>query len=161
MAFMNIRTATDADFDTILKLINAAFEVERFFKNRDRVDDADLKHYFETGTFLVSEEDGSITGCVYVLRKEDRAYFGLLSVDPTLQKKGIGRRLIAAAEEFARETGARFMDLKLINLRTELLGIYFRLGYHISGTEFYPEERKHMLTQPVHFLCMSKELGHR
>lgn len=157
---MNIRTATEADFDTILKLINDAFQVERFFKNRDRVDDADLKHYFETGTFLVSEED-RITGCVYVSRKDDRAYFGLLSVDPAQQKKGIGRRLIAAAEEFARETGARFMDLKLINLRTELPGIYARLGYRISGTQSYPEERKHLLSQPVHFLCMSKELGHR
>lgn len=158
---MNIRTATEADFDTILKLINDAFQVERFFKNRDRVDEADLKHYFESGTFLVSEEKGRSTGCVYVSRKEDRAYFGLLSVDPAHQKKGIGRRLVAAAEEFARETGARFMDLKLINLRTELPGIYFKLGYRISGTQFYPEERKHMLTQPVHFLCMSKELGHR
>lgn len=158
---MNIRTATEADFNTILKLINDAFQVERFFKNRDRVDETDLKHYFKDGTFLVSEEDGRINGCVYVSRKEDRAYFGLLSVDPAQQKKGIGRRLIAAAEEFARETGARFMDLKLINLRTELPGIYFKLGYRISGTEFYPEERKHMLTQPVHFLRMSKELGHR
>lgn len=158
---MNIRTATEADFDTILNLINAAFQVERFFKNRDRVDDADLKHYFETGTFLVSEENGHTTGCVYITRNGDRAYFGLLSVDPSQQKKGIGRRLIAAAEEFARETGARFMDLKLINLRTELPGIYFKLGYRISGTQFYPEERKHLLSQPVHFLCMSKELGHR
>jgi hypothetical protein len=53
------------------------------------------------------------------------------------------------------------MDLKLINLRTELPGIYEKMGYRISGTEPYPAERSHMLTQPVHFLCMTKELGHR
>lgn len=156
---MDIRTVTETDFDAILSLINSAFQVECFFKNRDRVDAEDLRHYFQTGTFLVGEEDGRIIGCVYVSRHGDRAYFGLLSVDPTRQKSGIGRRLVAAAEEFAREGGARFMDLKLINLRTELPGIYQKLGYHISGTEQYPKERQHMLTQPVHFLCMTKELG--
>lgn len=158
---MNVRTATEADLDAVLTLVNSAFQVERFFKNRDRLDAEDLTHHFKEGTFLLAEEEGKLAGCVYVTRHGDRAYFGLLSVDPTHQKNGIGRRLVSAAEEFARETGARFMDLKLINLRTELPGIYEKMGYHISGTEPYPAERSHMLTQPVHFLCMTKELGHR
>ena len=158
---MNIRTATEADLDPILTLVNAAYQVERFFKNQDRLSPADLARHFKEGTFLLAEEDGRIAGCVYVHRHEDRAYFGLLSIDPSQQKKGIGRRLVAAAEEFAHETGARFMDLKLIHLRTELPGIYEKMGYHLTGTEPYPAERNHMLTQPVHFLCMTKELGHR
>ena len=158
---MNVRTATEADLDAVLALVNSAFQVERFFKNRDRLDAPDLAHHFKEGTFLLAEEEGKLAGCVYVTRHGDRAYFGLLSVDPSHQKNGIGRRLVSAAEEFARETGARFMDLKLINLRTELPGIYEKMGYHISGTEPYPAERAHMLTQPVHFLCMTKELGHR
>src|SRR5690242_16826651 len=158
---MTIRTATEADFHSILDLINSAFQVERFFKNRDRLDEDDLARHFKEGSFLLAEEEGKLAGCIYVSRHGDRAYFGLLSVDPTRQKSGVGRRLVAAAEEFARETGARFMDLKLIHLRTELPGIYEKLGYHISGTEPYPTERSHMLTQPVHFLCMTKELGHR
>jgi N-acetylglutamate synthase-like GNAT family acetyltransferase len=157
---MKIRAATEADLDSILRLINSAFQVERFFKNRDRLDGDDLARHFREGTFLLAEEEGELAGCIYVKRHFDRAYFGLLSVDPTRQKSGIGRRLVAAAEEFARETGARFMDLKLIHLRTELPGIYEKLGYRVTGTEPYPAERSHMLTQPVHFLCMSKELGH-
>jgi len=158
---MNVRNATEADSDSILTLVNSAFQVERFFKNRDRLDAEDLAHHFKEGTFLLAEEEGKLAGCVYVTRHGDRAYFGLLSVGPSHQKNGIGRRLVSAAEEFARETGARFMDLKLINLRTELPGIYEKMGYYISGTEPYPAERSHMLTQPVHFLCMTKELGHR
>src|SRR5690348_1425435 len=158
---MNVRTATEADLDAVLTLVNSAFQVERFFKNRDRLDAVDLARQFKEGTFLLAEEEGKLAGCVYVTRHGDRAYFGLLSVDPSHQKNGIGRRLVSAAEEFARETGARSMDLKLINLRTELPGIYEKMGYHISGTEPYPAERAHMLTQPVHFLCMTKELGHR
>jgi predicted N-acetyltransferase YhbS len=158
---MNIRTATEADFNVILRLINTAFQVERFFKNQDRLSASDLETYFKTGIFLVGETDGAIAGCVYVRRTGDRAYFGLLSVDPSRQKTGLGRRLVAAAEEFARETGAHFMDLRIIHLRTELLEIYGKLGYQVNGTEPYPAERNHMLTQPVHFIRMSKELGHR
>jgi ribosomal protein S18 acetylase RimI-like enzyme len=158
---MNVRNATEADSDSILKLVNSAFQVESFFKNRDRLDADDLARHFQQGRFLLAEEDGHLAGCIYVTRHDDRAYFGLLSVDPSHQKNGVGRRLVSAAEEFARETGARFMDLKLIHLRTELPGIYEKLGYHICGTEPYPAERSHMLTQPVHFLCMTKELGHR
>jgi N-acetylglutamate synthase-like GNAT family acetyltransferase len=158
---MKVRTATESDFDSILNLINTAFLVERFFKNQDRLSAADLTSYFATGTFLVLEDAGQIAACIYVKRSEDRAYFGLLSVDPSRQKTGLGRRLVAAAEEFARETGARFMDLRIIHLRAELPVIYAKLGYHITGTEPYPSERSHMLTQPVHFIRMSKELGHR
>jgi len=158
---MRIRTATEADFEPILNLVNAAFHVERTFKNQDRLTAADLESYFKTGIFLISEDAGQITGCIYVKHNRERAYFGLLAIDPSRQKTGLGRRLVAAAEEFARETGARFMDMKFIHLRTELPGIYARLGYHVTGTEAYPPERHHMLTQPVHFICMSKELGHR
>lgn len=158
---MNIRTATEHDFDSILTLINKAFEVERFFKNRDRLSAEELRSTFKSGIFLVSEEAGAITGCIFVKKTGDRAYFGLLSVEPSRQKSGVGRRLIAAAEEFARETGARFMDIRVIHLRTELPVIYAKLGYHVTGTEPYPSERNHMLTQPVHFITMSKELGHR
>ena len=37
IGFMDIRTATEADFDALMALINTAFEVERFFKAEDRV----------------------------------------------------------------------------------------------------------------------------
>ncbi|HTV06088.1 MAG TPA: GNAT family N-acetyltransferase [Acidobacteriaceae bacterium] len=158
---MDIRNATQADLPSILRLVNTAFEVERFFKNQDRLSAEDLESHFRSGAFLVTEDAGAITGCIYVTRNRDRAYFGLLAIDPARQKTGIGRRLVAAAEEFARETGARFMDIRIINLRTELPGIYEKLGYRITGSAPYPSERNHMLTQPVHFICMSKELGHR
>lgn len=158
---MQIRTATEIDLPSILNLINTAFRVERFFKNQDRLTLADLETHFRSGTFLVSKENGTITGCIYVKRNGDRGYFGLLSVDPSRQKMGLGRRLVAAAEEFARETGARFMDIRIINLRMELPPLYAKLGYQVSGTEPYPAEPDHVLSQPVHFICMSKELGHR
>jgi len=159
MRNMNIRMATGSDFDSLLRLINSAFEVERFFKDEDRLNGAKLQEYFRKGTFLVIEEDGQLAACVYVERHGDRAYLGLLSVDPARQKNGLGRRLTAAAEEFAREMGAHVMDLTVVNLRAELPGIYEKLGYRVTGTAPFPVDQM-PVTQPCHFICMTKELGH-
>jgi len=65
-----------------------------------------------------------LTGVVYVELRGERSYLGLLSVNPELQKTGLGRRLMAAAEEFAREMGSHHMDLTVVNLRTELPPFY-------------------------------------
>jgi len=157
---MNLRMATEADFDPLLRLINTAFDVERFFKDEDRLDNVKLQSYFSKGSFLVIEENDQVVASVYIERKDDRVYLGLLSVDPTQQKRGLGRRLTAAAEEFAREMGARFMDLTVVNLRTELPGIYETLGYHVTGTAPFPADQM-PVTKPCHFICMTKELGHR
>jgi predicted N-acetyltransferase YhbS len=157
---MEIRLADEGDFDALLRLTNQAFEVERFFKAEDRLNAPMLQDYFERGVFLLSEEEGQLAGSVFVELKGSRAYLGLLSVDPSRQKSGIGRRLTAAAEEFARESGAHFMDITVVNLRTELPPIYERLGYTVTGTAPFPDAQM-PITQPCHFICMSKELGHR
>ena len=157
---MEIRLATEGDLDAMLRLTNRAFEVERFFKAEDRLNAPILRDYFERGVFLLSEEEGQLTGSVFVELKGSRAYLGLLSVDPSRQKSGIGRRLTAAAEEFARESGAHFMDITVVNLRTELPPIYEKLGYKVTGTAPFPATQM-PITQPCHFICMSKELGHR
>ncbi len=70
-----------------------------------------VREYFHTGAFLVAEDGGEMAACVYVELRGERGYFGLLSVEPTRQRSGFGRRLIAAAEEFCRDAGCRFMDL--------------------------------------------------
>ena len=59
---MDIRLATETDFDAVMTLINTAFEVERFFKAEDRVNTATLQEYFDKGVFLVSEEQGPPSG---------------------------------------------------------------------------------------------------
>jgi GNAT superfamily N-acetyltransferase len=165
---MNLRFATEADSEALIRLINKAFQVESFFKLEDRVNRETLQEYFRKGSFLIYEENREKSGeenrqflaCVFVELKGNSAYLGLLSVDPEHQKKGLGSRMVAAAEEFARESGAHFMELTIVNLRTELPAIYEKLGYKITGTEPFPAEQM-PISQPCHFICMKKELGHR
>jgi predicted N-acetyltransferase YhbS len=82
---------------------------------------------------------------------------GFLAVDPERQHRGLGRRLVEEAENHARASGCRAMDIHIVSLRVELPPFYRRLGYVETGTEPFPAEIKSKL--PCHFVLMSKPLA--
>ena len=152
-----VRRATPDDASAIAGLINRAFAVEAFFVEGERTSPDDVKQMLERGVFLLAEEAGRLAGCVFVSLSGERGYFGLLSVDPELQGRGLGRRLVAAAEEHCRRGGCRVVDIRVVNLRTELPPFYAALGYHEVGSAPFPPESATKL--PCHFLLMSKPLA--
>ena len=155
---MHIRSASPSDVEGITALINAAFhKAESFIFDGDRIDSDTVRSLMRKGQFLVFEEKGAYTGCVYVEFRGERAYLGLLSVDPKQQKTGIGSALLKAAEEECVKTGCRYVDLKTVNLRTDNRAFYGRRGYVESGTELFPTGVT--LKLPCHFVNMSKQLA--
>lgn len=157
---LTLRSATPADSEAIARLVNDAFRPERSFIDADRTNPSKIRHLFHKGKFLLLGDSGdsaSPAGCVYVEIRGDRGYFGLLAVDPAQQRSGIGGRLIAAAEEECRGAGCRYMDLTLVNLRTELPDYYRRFGYCENGTLPFPSDQ-HTPKIPVHLVQMSKAL---
>jgi GNAT superfamily N-acetyltransferase len=151
-----IRSAQPQDAGSLMQLINRAFAVERFFLEQDRIDLAGVEQFLKQGVFLLLEEDGLPLACVYLEVRAERGYFGLLSVDPALQGSGLGKRLIAAAEDYCRQAGCAFMDLQIVNLREELPPFYRKLGYVETGTAPFPADTATKL--PCHFVKMSKPL---
>jgi N-acetylglutamate synthase-like GNAT family acetyltransferase len=156
---VNLRFATESDLPMLMALVNKAFQVESFFLIGNRLDPERIRQYFEKGRFLLAEEGGVLAGCVYVESRGNRSYLGLLSVDPARQKCGLGRQLVSAAEEFAREIRARHMDLTVVNLRTELPLFYEKLGYTVSGTQPVHEDLASRVNRPCHLIRMSKPLA--
>ncbi len=154
-----IRTATRVDIPAIVSLVNRAFEVESFFLSGDRTNAEDVTERYEKGEFLLGESpEGVLLGCVYFEKRGDRAYFGMLSVDPALKGTGLGRLLIETVEIHARKQGCIAMDITVVNLRTELPPYYRRFGYEISG-ELPPPEHMHVRSKtPCHLVKMSKLL---
>jgi N-acetylglutamate synthase-like GNAT family acetyltransferase len=151
-----VREATASDLPEIVSLINRAFEVERFFKAGDRTDAETVRQNMRDGKFLVLREGELMIACVWMKITGDRAYLGTLSVDPSRQKSGIGARMMREAESYARAAGCRVLDIRIVNLRTELPAIYRKFGFVETGTEVLQDTEK--FTQPVHFVRMSKEL---
>jgi N-acetylglutamate synthase-like GNAT family acetyltransferase len=153
----SIRIASELEAKAITALINLAFaEVEQFFVDGDRISEAEVIASMQTGVFLVAERDGELEGCVYVEPHGPRAYFGLLSVNPEIQQSGAGSHLMKAAEEHGRKLGCEFMDIKIVNLRSELPDFYRKRGYIETGTSPFPPEVETKL--PCHFIDMSKRL---
>lgn len=153
----NVRIAQESDLPAVLKVVNKAFVVERFFLEHDRTSLENLNELLRKGTFLLAEDaQRNLVGSVYVELRGDRAYFGMLSVDPVRQGAGLGKLLVAAAEDYARQHGCTAMDITVVNLRTELPVFYGKLGYHEAGTGPLHESMK--VTQPAHLIKMSKSL---
>jgi ribosomal protein S18 acetylase RimI-like enzyme len=160
---MKVRIATPADRESLQRLINQAFVVERFMKKggADRLDGAgqELDGLLSRGTFLVMDGDQSLAGCVYLEPDEGSCYLGLLSVSPDRQGEGLGRQLALASETFARERGCRRIHLRVVSpRRDELVPLYRKLGYSEQGTADYPAELSAEMQVPGHFILMAKEL---
>jgi ribosomal protein S18 acetylase RimI-like enzyme len=74
---------------------------------------------------------------------EETWYLGLLAVRIEGQNTGLGRRVLSAAEAYAKARGARRMRLTVIHLREELAAWYERRGYQPTGaTEPFPGQYK-------------------
>jgi len=151
-----LRPAVLADVGAVTRLINAAYQVERFFIDGDRTSEDEVRAYMAKGTFLLAEDGGAPVGCVYLEQRGERGYFGLLAVDPRQHGKGLGRMLIEAAEDHFRRAGCRAVDISVVDLRTELPPFYRRRGYVETGTAPFPDPEK--ATRPCHFILMSKRL---
>jgi GNAT superfamily N-acetyltransferase len=151
-----IRRAVLTDAQEISALVNLAFRVERFFVEGDRIDAERVRGMMEKGAFLLAEDVGGLAGCVYVELRGERGYFGLLAVEPSRQRCGLGGRLAREAEDYARAAGCLVMDIMTVNVRTELPPIYHKMGYVQTGTAPFPSEVRSKL--PCHFVVMSKPL---
>ena len=105
-------------------------------------------------TILVTEVDGVPTGCVCVTDKGGGiAYLGLLTVDPSRQAGGLGRRLIDAAEAHAQSLGCATMEMTVIVQRADLIAWYERRGYALTG-----ERRPFPLDDPRFGVPVTRDL---
>jgi N-acetylglutamate synthase-like GNAT family acetyltransferase len=154
---ISIRVASSSDADAIARLVNTAFLVEQFFIERDRTNPATVRSLIENGEFLLAEEGVALVGCVYFELKGDRGYFGMLSIEPACQGKGVGQRLVNEVEKRFRDAGCKYSDLKIVDVRTDLHRLYHRWGYQDTGTAVYDDPTPTKI--PVQFILMSKPLG--
>ena len=152
----SIRVASSDDAPALVRLINAAFVVEQFVFDGDRVDAQETLAFMNAGEFLVAEDANEFAGCVYVKVCKDRGYLGLLAVAPSRQGTGLGRKLVVAAEDYFRAAGCCAVDLRVISQRTLLPPFYRRLGYAEMGTAPFSPSLEAKV--PGHYILMSKSL---
>ena len=141
-----------------MALINTAFSVEAFFDGT-RTDEERLTAMMEKGRILLAEDgEGKLLASVYMERRRERGYLGMLAVDQARQGEGLGRRMMEAAEDRFRRMGCEAIDITVLSPRTELPPIYRRFGYVETGTEEFKSSRPLRSGVDCHCIVMSKRL---
>ena len=165
-----IRLAAQSDIPHLVPLINNAYRGEASKKgwtteanlvNGDiRTDIKQMEELMKTsGTaFLVYEnEEGTLEGSVFLHKKEDKLYLGMLSVLPETQAKGIGKKLMTSAEAYARQEHCGSIYMRVISARLELIAWYEKQGYKNTGqTEPFENNKYGTANRPLEFIIMEK-----
>jgi ribosomal protein S18 acetylase RimI-like enzyme len=159
---MPVRLATIDDIPALARVINRAYVVEAHLFHGDRTDETEVRERLErpNACFLVIDATlgapgATLAGAVFVEVRGERSYFGMLSVDPDWQRRGLARELILAAEAHATAAQCEFMDIDVVNLRTELPGFYTAFGYTPVGSTPYASAAAKV---PVRMVRMTKAL---
>jgi GNAT superfamily N-acetyltransferase len=136
-----IRTATPADAEAIVRLVNSAYRGES--SKRGWTTEADILGGQRTDVNGIREmiepadarielllEGDSLLGCVYLKREPGRTcYLGMLTVEPGRQAEGLGKQLLEHSEEVAHQWKCQSMRMTVIHTREELMRFYERRGY--------------------------------
>lgn len=167
-----ILRATLQDVPALTKLVNSAYRGESSKKGWTteahllegiRTTEAELTQLINLPNhqILHYSKEGEILGCVLLIIKEHQLYLGMLSVNPSLQNSGIGKKLLQTAEDFARTNQLPAIEMTVIGLRTELIAWYQRNGYQDTGKRLpFPESNDfHPLTlEPLTFMVLEKKI---
>lgn len=155
---VRIRAATENDVHAMIGVVNAAFIVEDFIEGT-RTDVLNMAEMMRKGEFLVAEDvSNQIAACVYTEIRGERGYLGMLSVDPPRQGTGLGRLMVEAAENHCRDRGCRWIDLRVLSPRSELLPFYQKFGYAQVRTEEFRPPRPLRVPIECYGIILSKEL---
>jgi ribosomal protein S18 acetylase RimI-like enzyme len=100
--------------------------------------------------FDLLEEGGSLVALIETQRAPDHLLIVNVAVSPARQKGGLGRRLLAHAEQVARDAGYREVRLYTNKLMAPNIALYQSLGYRID---------REVGEAPRIQVHMSKELG--
>ena len=169
---MRIMPASQSDTAALEKLINSAYRGEGSKKgwtteadllDGTRTDEANLLELINSSNGVMLKclnEEGEIIGCVNLQKNHDKLYLGMLTVSPNMQGAGIGKKLLVAADQHARENNCNRVYMTVISVRAELIAWYERHGFKKTGeTKPFPiGEKFGIQKQPLEMIVLEKIL---
>ncbi len=174
---MLLYPAIEAEYPAIIDLVNLAFRgtapsaswtIEAFIAGQ-RLEESllreDLAAKPEAHLLVYRDDfDGELLGTVWLDPAADGIwYLGLLTVRPDLQNKQLGRTLLAAAEDYARERHARRIEMTVVNVRDNPHRVVSTARLHLTAeTRSFPygdERFGRTLRDDLHFVVLEKDIG--
>jgi GNAT superfamily N-acetyltransferase len=173
---MLLHRAAEADYPAIIDLVNVAYRgtgpsaswnIENFIEGQ-RLNESLLREELATrpeAHLLTYRDapDGPLLATVLLDPRSNGVwYLGLLTIRPDLQKRKLGRYLLAAAEDFAKQRGAHRIQMTVVNVRDILIAWYERRGYNLTGESRpfpYGDDRfGRPLRDDLYFVVLEKDI---
>ena len=127
---VKLRRGRRSDVDGLVALEQAVFTYDLLSRRS-------FRHFLTAPgtTLLIAENDGTLAGYVLVLYppRSRHARLYSIAVAPHLGGRGIGTRLLAAAEQAAWRRGRRSMRLEVHEHNTRAISRYEKSGYRLFG----------------------------
>lgn len=170
----NISIAGEGDIAAIVALLNKAYRGEdsrqgwtteaHLIAGEVRTDENSVKEVMEReGSVMLKyiDGEGNIIGCVNLQQHGKRIYLGMFAVSPQLQGGGVGKKMLRAADEYAKQQQCNAVYMTVISERSELIDWYKRHGYAYTGERKAFEEDgltgKHL--QELEFIVLEKSIN--
>ena len=149
---ISFKTATVQECAQLADLVNSAYRGETSKKGwtteadllgGQRTDAESLREIIQApmNQIEIAFSGDEIVGSVHLVREEpETLYFGMLTVAPSLQAKGLGKILLNHVEKVARSYHLKRIRITVIPSRAELIAFYERRGFKATGKfEPFPE----------------------
>jgi predicted N-acetyltransferase YhbS len=131
---MNLRPATSADVAAIRAVAKRAYI--KYVPRIGRVPApmaADFLAHVQAGQADVAELDGVVMGYLIAFPRDEDYFVENVAVDPAGAGKGMGKTLMALAEDHARQAGLGKVVLYTNHRMHENFPFYAALGYRTTG----------------------------
>lgn len=167
-----ITLATLTDTSELTILVNSAYRgdssrqgwtTEADLLDGTRIDEVAMRDLIQKPdtVILTYREEGNLLGCVELRLQDGKLYLGMLSVKPHTQGKGIGKQLMQAAEDYAKQQSIDTIFMTVISVRKELIDWYVRHGYILTGERkpfVIPDTRWGIPKKELEFVVLEKKL---
>ncbi|KAK4861673.1 hypothetical protein LT330_003708 [Penicillium expansum] len=163
MSELNFRIATKEDAPQLQQLVESAFRAED--SRKGWTDDLGLSANFrldvqeilamitkpDSVMLMATDDENTLVGSIGTSKRDtDHARLFMLAVDTSQQRGGIGRQVLAYAEDYCQRTwGVKTLGLNALSNRQQLISWYSRRGYKATGeTSPFPREKFENLVLP-------------
>jgi len=146
MVFNDINLATENDLPQIESISRCSFLYSRFREPwYSEEEKNELYEVWATKAFwgefddvcLVERLDDQVAGFITVKVVEKNARVGLLAVANKFQGKGVGKKLVALAEDFSSKKCAQKLFIATQMSNSSAMNLYALLGYRIDSTSYW------------------------
>jgi GNAT superfamily N-acetyltransferase len=166
---MKTSIATQADIPEMIRLINSAYRATEGVKgwtyeghliDGPRTDREHIEELLSSkdSVILLCTDADQLIGSVHLEKQGDLIYLGMLSVDPLVQNKGVGKFILNAAREYALDKGCSEIKITVISVRHELIAWYERCGFEKTGEKlpFHEVESFGKQKTPLELVVMKR-----